>query len=177
MDANEKIDLLIKEDIELGKQMERIIARINASVAMLKQEMREVTWSYEEEIERIGKQRDRVRSEILSLWKENFDGKTTVEFPSAKVTLRNHREIAIHNKLDLFDVLDRAGRLDLVDYIFNEKEIAKLCAKGKLAGLNGAAQVIDNIKPWIRQHREKRKGKRKAWNDKTWEDEHGENAV
>lgn len=36
MDANEKIDSLVKEDIELGKQMERITARINASVAMLK---------------------------------------------------------------------------------------------------------------------------------------------
>ena len=175
MDITEKIDSLVKEDMELGKQMDRIVMRINASVALLKQEMREVTWSYEEELERMGRQRERVRSEILSLWKENFDGKNTVEFPSAKVTLRNHRELAIHDKLALFNALDRAGRLDLVDYIFNEKEIAKLSAKGRL-GLDGAAEIIDNIKPWIRQYGTKRR-KRRAWNERTWEEEHGENAL
>lgn len=145
MDAKEKIDSMLKEDIELTRQIERIVMRMNASVAMLRQEMREVTWSYEEELARLRRRKDEIRDEVLGLWDEHFD-KNTVQLPFARVTRRNYRELIVHDRFALLDALDRAGRLDLVEYAFKESQVARLIEKGKLEGLDGKVEVKSNSK-------------------------------
>lgn len=145
MDAKEKIELMLKEDFELTKQTERIVMRMNASVAMLRQEMREVNWSYEEELERLRRRKDEIRNQLLGLWDEHFD-KNTVMLPFAKVTRRNYRELVVHDRLALLDALDRAGRLDLVEYAFKESEVARLIERGKLDALEGKVEVKSNHK-------------------------------
>jgi hypothetical protein len=143
MDVKERIEAMLKEDIALTTQIERIVMRMNASVAMLRQEMREVNWSHEEELERLRRQRAEIRNNILAQW-ESFASKATVLFPSAKVVRRNYRELVVHDKVALLDAIDRAGRLDLVEYSFKESEVAKLIEKGKLEGLDGKVEVKSN---------------------------------
>lgn len=143
MDAKDKIELMLKEDIALTTQIERMVMRMNASVAMLRQEMREVNWSYEEELERLRRRKDEIRNQLLGLWDEHFD-KNTVMLPFAKVTRRNYRELVVHDRLALLDALDRAGRLDLVKYAFKESEVARLIERGKLDALEGKVEVKSN---------------------------------
>ena len=145
MDVKEKIDSMLKEDIELTRQVGRIVMRMNASVAMLRQEIREVTWSYEEELARLRRRKDEIRNEVLGLWDEHFE-KNTVQLPFAKVTRRNYRELIVHDKFALLDALDRAGRLDLVEYTFKDSQVARLVEKGKLGDLDGKVEVKNNSK-------------------------------
>jgi hypothetical protein len=145
VENEEKIDSMLKEHMELTKQIDRIVMRMGASVAMLRHEIREATWSYEEELERLKKRRGGIRKALLSLWDDCFD-RNTVILPSAKVIRRNFRGLVVHDKFALLDALDRAGRLDLVDYVFKENEVAKLIERGKLGGLNGKVEVKCNYK-------------------------------
>lgn len=153
MDAKEKIDSMLKEDIELTRQIGRIVMRMNASVAMLRHEMREVTWSTEEELARLRKRKDEIRSELLALWDEHFD-KNTVQLPFCRLTRRNYRELVVHDRLALLDALDRAGRLDLVEYSFKESEVARLIERGKLEGLDGKVEVKSNRKLLVKANKE-----------------------
>jgi len=153
MDDKERIESMLKEDIELTRQIERIVMRMNASVAMLRQEMREVTWSYEEELARLRKRKDEIRNKVLGLWDEHFD-KNTVQLPFAKVTRRNYRELVVHDRFALLDALDRAGRLDLVEYAFKESEVARLIERGKLGDLGGKVEVKSNLKLLVKAIKE-----------------------
>jgi len=151
MDVKEKIDALLQEHIKLTASMERTEARIKAKSAVLWQEIKEITASLEEEMNKIKKERNKIRDEILKLWQENFDSEITVTFPSAMVSRRNFRELIIHDKTALVSALDRIGRLDLIDYTFKENEVAKLYAEGKLEGLNKkAVEVLDHYNLQVR---------------------------
>jgi len=154
MDDKERIDSMLKEDIELTKQVERIMMRMNASVAMLRQEIREVTWSYEEELARLRRRKDEIRNVVLGLWDDHFE-KNTVQLPLAKVTRRNYRELIIHDRFALLDALDRAGRLDLVEYVFKDSQVARLLEKGKLGDLDGKVEVKSNLKLVVKAIKEK----------------------
>ena len=153
MDCKEKIESMLKEDIELTTQIGRIVMRMNASVAMLRQEMREVNWSHEEELERLRRRKDEIRNELLGLWDDHFD-KNTVMLPFAKVTRRNYRELIVHDRFALLDALDRAGRLDLVEYSFKGSEVARLIERGKLDGLDGKVEVKSNRKLLVKATKE-----------------------
>ncbi len=153
MTDKERIEQMLKEDIELTRQIERIVMRMNASVAMLRQEMREVTWSYEEELARLRKRKDEIRNEVLGLWDKHFD-KNTIQLPFAKVTRRNYRELIVHDRFALLDALDRAGRLDLVEYAFKESEVARLIERGKLGDLDGKVEVKSNLKLLVKAIKE-----------------------
>jgi len=157
MEVKEKIDSMLKEDIELTKQVGRIVMRMNASVAMLRQEIREVTWSYEEELARLRRRKDEIRGEILGLWDDHFD-KNTVQLPFAKVTRRNYRELIVHDRFALLDALDRAGRLDLVEYSFKDSQVARLAERGKLGGLDGKVEVRSNLKLLVKPVKEDSNG-------------------
>jgi hypothetical protein len=153
MTDKERIEQMLKEDIELTRQIERIVMRMNASVAMLRQEIREVTWSYEEELARLRRRKDEIRNEVLGMWGEHFD-KNTIQFPFAKVTRRNYRELIVHDRFALLDALDRAGRLDLVEYAFKESEVARLIERGKLGDLDGKVEVKSNLKLLVKAVKE-----------------------
>jgi cell division protein FtsB len=156
MDVKERIDSLLQEHIQLTKQIERTEARMNAQVAVLRQDIKEVTWSFKEELEKLKNRRNKIRDEILNLWKEHFDTEVTVTFPSAMVSRRNFRELIIHDKIALVNALDRIGRLDLVDYVFKENEVARLYAEGKLKGLNKkAVEIVDHYNLQVRPNKEK----------------------
>lgn len=157
MDTKEKIDSMLKEDIELTKQVGRIMMRMNASVAVLRQEIREVTWSYEDELARLRRRKDEIRNELLGLWDDNFD-KNTAMLPSAKVTRRNYRELVVHDRFALLDALDRAGRLDLVEYTFKDSQVARLIEKGKLGDLDGKVEVKSNLRLLVKPNKEDKDG-------------------
>ena len=63
------------------------------------------------------------------------------------MTKRNQRELVIHNKAELLNALDRIDRLDLVEYVFKEPEIARIISEGKkLTSLKrDVAEVIDHF--------------------------------
>ena len=151
----DKINSMLQEYIKITKQMQLIEARMKARAAVLRQEIKEVTSSFEEEFNTAKKQKNKIRDEILGLWDDNFGKKTTVAFESAVIVRRNLRELVVHNKCALVNVLDRIGRLDLVDYVFKENEVAKLYAQGKLKGLTKKrVETIDHFELQVRPNKE-----------------------
>jgi hypothetical protein len=71
------------------------------------------------------------------------------------VSRRNYRELLVRNKEALLDILDRADRLDLVDYVFDGKIVARLISDGKLPPLpDGVAKIIDHYNLQVRPRKE-----------------------
>jgi len=158
---DEALDRLVREDMALGKEIEKIERARDTRMKYYAQKMREETEPFEKNLGPLKEKRNKVREAILAVWTENHDDKTTLDLPCAKVSRRNYRELAVHDKEALLNALDRADRLDLVDYVFDEKAVAALIAKGELPGLpEGAAEVIDNYNLQVRPNKEKRSEKR-----------------
>ena len=155
MDQNdtvtEKLDGLVREDMALGKEIARLTRSRDIRVRLVAQRMREEAEPFERELAPLQKKRDAVREQILEIWAKHHDRETSVDVPCAKVSRRNYRELAVHDTEALVDALDRTDRLDLVGYVFDDKAVARLIAKGKLSGLpEGAAEIIDhyNLQVW-----------------------------
>lgn len=144
-EVERRIDSLIREDMGLTKEIDRIERRMNAEVAVLRQEIREKTGDYESQIETLKSRKQNIRDEILDYWEKTHGDVVTVIFPSAMVSKRDYRELVIHDKEALLDALDAIDRLDLVDYVFKENEVARLQAEGELKAPDSAVSVIDHF--------------------------------
>lgn len=156
MSVHERMESLLPEYIRLTNEMNRIEEKKNARVAVLHHELREVSRSFEEDIDRLDTQRKSIRDRILALWKKHFDKETTVTLPSAKISRRNYRKLVIHDKIALLNALDRIGRLDLVDYTFTENEVARLFDNGELKGIApDALEITDHYNLQVRPKRNK----------------------
>jgi hypothetical protein len=154
MSVKERIESLLPEYVRLTDEMNRIEEKKHARTAALHHELREVSRSFEEDINRLDTQRKGIRDHILALWKKHFDKETTVTFPSAKISRRNYRELVIHDKIALLNALDRIGRLDLVEYTFTENEVARLFDDGELKGINpNALEITDHYNLQVRPKR------------------------
>ena len=155
MNARDKIESLLPEYIRLTDEMKQAEDRKYARTALLQQELREVSRSFEESITQLDKQRKEIRDRILALWNRHFNKETTITFPLAKVSRRNYRELTIHDKIALLNALDRIGRLDLVDYSFRENEIAKLYDAGGLKGISpNTVNITDHYNLQVRIKKE-----------------------
>lgn len=152
MTAEEKnIDRLLGKDISITGKIKQVRKRIKAEIALLHQRIREKTAAHEKELEALETRRRDIRNAILEYWKRCHDDMTTIEFPSAMVSRRDYRELVVHNKIALVNALDIEGRLDLVDYVFDESTVARLIAQGKLQALPGdAAEVKDHFNLQVR---------------------------
>jgi len=157
----EELDRLVCEDMALGKEITKIEHARNTRMKYYAQKMREEAEPFEKELAPLKEKRNKLREAILAIWTESHDDQTTLDLPCAKISRRNYRELVVHNKEALMNALDRADRLDLVDYVFDEKAVATLIAKGKLPDLpEGAAEVIDNYNLQVRLKKEKKNAKR-----------------
>lgn len=151
MEVKDRIDELIRQDMQIAKDITRTEKRFCAKTATLRQELKELGWSIEDELNKLNAHRSELRDEILKLWKENFNGEVTLILPSAMISRRNYMELVVKDKIAIVNALDRIGRLDLVDYVFKENEVARLFSEGKLEGLTEkAAKVIDRYNLQVR---------------------------
>jgi len=158
---DEALDRLVREDMALGRKIEKIEHARDTRMKYYAQKMREEAEPFDNDLAPLKEKRDKLREAILAVWTEHHDDQTTIVLPCAKVSRRNYRELTVHDKEALMNVLDRADRLDLVDYVFDDKAVASLIAKGKLPGLpEGAAEVLDNYNLQVRPKKEKRSAKR-----------------
>lgn len=155
-EAEKRTDSLLCRDMELTKKIDRTERRMNAEVAVLRRDIKEKTEVYEAQIEVLRDQKQKIRDQILEYWEKHHGSTITVVFPSAMVSRRNFRELIIHDKDALLDVLDTIDRLDLVDYVFKENEIARLYAEGRLKIREDAFSVIDHFNFQVRP---RKKGK------------------
>ena len=148
---DEALDRLVREDMELGRKIEKIEHARDTRMKYYAQKMREEAEPFEKDLAPLKEKRDKLRTAILAVWSEHHDDQTTIVLPCAKVSRRNYRELVVQDKEALMNALDRADRLDLVDYVFDDKAVAALIAKGKLPGLpEGATEVIDNYNLQVR---------------------------
>ena len=158
---DEALDRLVREDMTLGKEIARLEQARDARMKFYAQKMREEAEPFEKDLVPLKEKRDKLREAILAIWTEHHDRETTIVLPCAKVSRRNYRELVVRNKEALMNALDRADRLDLVDYVFDDKAVAALIAKDKLPGLaEDAAEVVDNYNLQVRPAKEKRSEKR-----------------
>jgi hypothetical protein len=148
----EELDRLVVEDIELGGEIARLIKARDVRMRFHAQQAREEAAPFEREIAPLQKKRDALRETMLGLWMEHHGADTTVDLPSARVSRRNYMELVVRDKEALVAALDRADRLDLMDYAFDDKAVARLITEGKLTVRDGAVEIIDNynfqIRPW-----------------------------
>ena len=126
----------------LGKEIAKLEHARDTRMKYYAQKMREEAEPFEKDLAPLKEKRDKLRDTIIAIWKE-------------------HHELVVHDKEALLNALDRADRLDLVDYVFDEKAVATLIAKGKLPGLpEGAAEVTDHYNIQVRPNKEKKREKR-----------------
>lgn len=142
----EELDRLVRRDVELGRKIAPHEKVRDACLQACTHRGREAEATFERDAGDALREREAVRGRILAIWKAGHDAETTLALPAAKVSRRNYTEIKIRDRNALYDALDRAGRLDLVGYAFDEKEILELLRKGGLKGLPaGAVQTVDRF--------------------------------
>lgn len=155
VDPTNELDRMVREDMVLGEEIARITRARDMRIRFIAQQIREESEPFDRKLAPLQEKRDRLRNAILAIWTEHHDGETTLDLPCARVSRRNYRELAVHDKDALLDALDRADRLELVDHVFDEKAVARLIAEGKLPGLpEGAAEVIDHHNLQVRPRKE-----------------------
>jgi septation ring formation regulator EzrA len=77
------------------------------------------------------------------------------------VSRRNKAELKVRDTIALLNALDAADRLDLVSYVFSDREIIRLFRKGELKGLpEKAISIADNYDLQVRP-KEKKIGKKR----------------
>lgn len=147
MSADEKaIDDLIAEDLELTRKIDTLNKRIHAETALLRQEIRERVTEMQSELDNLYELRRERRRPIFEFWEKHNPDAVSVYFPRAMITMRNNRELVVRDETALLNALDRIGRLDLVEYVFKENEIARMIGSGELTGLGkNAVKVKDSI--------------------------------
>ena len=154
-DPTNELDRLVREDMVLGRAIAKLTRARDMRIRFIAQQIREESEPFDRKLAPLQEKRERLRNAILAIWTEHHDGETTLGLPCARVSRRNYRELAVHDKDALLDALDRADRLDLMDHVFDEKAVARLIAEGKLPGLpEGAADVIDHHNLQVRPRRE-----------------------
>ena len=155
VDPTNELDRMVREDMVLGEEIAKLTRARDMRIRFIAQQFREESETFDRKLAPLQEKRERLRNAILAIWTEHHEGETTLDLPCARVSRRNYRELAVHNKDALLDALDRADRLDLVDHVFDEKAVARLIADGKLPGLpEGAADVIDHHNLQVRPRRE-----------------------
>jgi len=144
----QELDRLVQEDMALGCEIEKLDQAFDARLHLLKQKTQEGIAPIKEALAPLRAKRKVLRDAIFAIWERKYTNKVTLDLPSAKVSRRNYRELVIEDKEALLDALDRADRLDLVDYVFDEKALARLITKGQI--ISNAARVIDHYNLQVR---------------------------
>lgn len=145
------IDQMLREDMSITGKIKALLGRMKAATAVLRQEMREKTAAHEAELNALEKRRAEIRNFILEYWEKCRKDVVTLEFPSAMVSRRDYLELVVHDSVAVLNALDRIGRLDLVEYVFSDKEVAHLYADGELKGIDkNVLEVIDHFNLQVR---------------------------
>jgi len=152
MTPQEEIDRILKEeDLPLTQEILSLNRKMRAETAVMRNTLREIYEKFQKEINELLEKRQTIRQKILRLWDKHFCKQVSLDLPSALVSRRNKAELKVHDATVLLNVLDAADRLDLVSYIFNDREIVNLYRKGELKGLSEKAIAItDNYDLQVR---------------------------
>jgi len=153
-EEEKRIDELLREHGEITRKIKALESRVRAEIALLRQQIREKTAEHDREFDSLGARRQEIRDFILAYWQRYRKNTTTLEFPSAMVSRRDYRELVVYDPAAVLNALDRIGRLDLVKYVFQENEVARLYADGELKGLDTSAlEVRDHFNLQVRPRR------------------------
>ena len=97
--------------------------------------------------------------EFLTAWDEHFPDVGRPVFPSATVTRVARRKVEVRDAEAVVDALDRLDRLDLAPRVIDEKGLADLVRKGKLAGLpEGVLEITDAVDIRVQERKEEDDG-------------------
>ena len=140
-----EMDRLLREDLEVGRNMLAINDAKNARIRYLAQRMREAAKPFDKQYNPLAERRKELRAKVLELWAKAFDNRTSLDLPLGKVCRRNYRELTVKDKSALLAALDRLDQLRLVDYVFDQKGVFKLLDRGKLDVSEGTIEVADNF--------------------------------
>lgn len=147
----EELDRLVREDMELSARLIPQVQVLRARIRGLYKQIREAQMDFDRVTKPDRERREEIRASVLAIWKKAHDAETSLSLPSAMVSRRNYAELKIQDRNALYDALDRADRLDLVGYAFDDKEVLALLREGKLKGLPaGAVQVVDKFNLQVR---------------------------
>jgi len=145
MTPQEEIDRVLKEeDIPLTKEILALNRKMRAETAVRRNELREMYREFQSEMDALLAKRQTIRQKVLALWEKHFPKKVTLNLPAAMVSRRNKVQLTVRNTTALLNALAAVKRLDLVSYVFNEREVARLHERGKLRELPEKAITITN---------------------------------
>ena len=153
--TDDELERLVREDMDLGRRIAPHEALRDESLKRCAQGTREAETVFQRDAGAWTRRRKEVRAAILAIWKARHDGEVTLELPSAQVSRRNYKELKVLDRPALYDALDRANRLDLADYAFDEKAILDLARKGKLVLPPAAAELVDHYNLQVQSPKEK----------------------
>ena len=153
--------ILREEDLPLTQDILVLNRKMRAETAAKRNELRELYEKFQADMDALLEKRQAIRERVLRIWKQHFDGEVTLDLPTAMVSRRNKAELKVNDTTALLNALDAVDRLDLVSYVFNEREIVRLIRKGELKGLpEKAIAVVDNYDLQVRP-KEKKIGKKR----------------
>jgi hypothetical protein len=158
----EEIDRILKDkDLPLTQDILVINRKMRAETAVKRNELRELYEEFQADMNALLENRQAIRERVLRIWKAHFDGEVTLDLPAAMISRRNKPELKVRDITALLNALDAADRLDLVSYVFSDREIISLFRKGELKGLpEKAIAVVDNYDLQVRP-KEKKIGKKR----------------
>ncbi len=140
-----EINRLFEEDLDIGRQTRKLERSRNIRMRYFNLRIQEEVAPIDTKLAALVEQRGSLRKAILELWTRDFGPKRRLDLPIGTASRRNHREVVIRDKAKLLDALDRIDRLDLADYVFNERQVLRLMDKGKLALASDVLEVIDHL--------------------------------
>ena len=144
MKPEEQINKILEEEyIPIMEDIKSVEGQMRAETAVKRYELHELFRKQNSKENALRKKRQKVVKRILEIWKEHFDENTSIDVPIGKVTRCNFTKIEINDVAAVIDALDRADRLDLVKYSFDETKVKDLFLKGKLEGLPEDAVKIE----------------------------------
>jgi|GEM_PF-6571313 len=154
MDENtvgNEMDRLLQEDISLGAEIARVERARDIRIQFHHRQGKEAAAEFEGEIAPLKEKREVVRQAILDAWAREYPDRTTLDLPCGKVSRRNYRDLAVHDRMALLYALDRIERLDLVEFVFDGPAVARLVVDGALPDLpTGAVTVTDRYNLQVR---------------------------
>ncbi|TET37978.1 MAG: hypothetical protein E3J72_04620 [Planctomycetota bacterium] len=163
MKPEEQINQIVEEEyLPLTREIIAAHSQMRAETAIKRNELREMYRKLNSREDALAKQRRAVMQRILEIWEKHFDEKKSIDLPIGEIRRCNKAKFEILDIAAMFDALDRADRLDLVTYTFDEKEVKKLFRAGKLEGLPEDAVKLENYHELQVRSKERLYGKKKA---------------
>ena len=141
-ELRDEIEAKLVDYVRLITRERELKAEAQTSTAEMRYRMHDIFGQTNRKVARLARRRARIVAEIIKTWDEHFPDLTTAEFPFARVSRAIARSIEVLDKRAVINALDRLKRLDLVEYVIDEKGLRKVVSSGALDRLQPEALKV-----------------------------------